>query len=430
LFETIGGADDEDEYVIKVDHLPNYFQDRKANTTAEKKFCRYLRGNEVTLDFMETVRRSCVCPCLAPGEEGRFLFAASKVNGKDRGFKRRWDDSITKPLQEEKPATALPSQTITNQAPQKSVKEELRESVELVKELYTIMAPARQQNPPPPSLSPADPMDTVRSTIGLFKDLRGDMKEMFADAAPAGTERHWSESLLNGAARLFDSLHIGAMLEKGGELLSSAYAQAQREAVMQAAANGNNADVAATPPSGFSPLKTALPAGTSAVSGESAAPSTPQAVPSAAATIDEMQTISAEEMVVLEVVVAEIRSYEEEGDTEGLEDHVAKAAAALRTLSAERVMQLLPMPNAFLLVYLTQVNPEWADLADMNDAGAFISALKKELMAGVKGSGGPADVVQFPPLVAVERGEGSAEQKEAANKTDDEAKGPSSPSSN
>jgi hypothetical protein len=68
------------------------------------------------------------------------------------------------------------------------------------------------------------------------------------------------------------------------------------------------------------------------------------------------------------------------------------------------------------LAYLAQINPEWADVADMADAGAFISALKKDLLAEVKGSG---EVVHFPSLAAVEIGEENGEQKETGAEGND-----------
>lgn len=421
LFEMIDGANDEDEYVIKVDHLPNYFQDGKANTTALKKFCRYLRGNEVTLDFMETLRRSCICPCLSPGQEGRFLFTASKVNGEDRGFKRRWDDSITKPLPEEKPApTASVGALQPAAAPQKSVKEELKESVELVKELYTIMAPARQQNPPAPPLPPADPMEVVRSTFGLFKDLRGEMRDVFADAVPVGGERNWVDS----AATLVDKLGIGQLVTSVGTIIANEVIRARREAA--AAGNGANAADAArgsaSPPSGgshsMSPSPTALPAIASAVAGETAAP-TAQAAPSAVANADAgAQSISESEMKVLQIVIAEIRAYEEDEDQDRLEERVATAGGAMRTLPADQLALILATPNAFLISHLAQLQPEWADIANMKDAGAFIGALKETLLAG-PGEGSdetePGDVIHFPSAVEEGKSEppSSAGEKEA-----------------
>lgn len=264
--------------------------------------------------------------------------------------------------------------------PQRTAREELREVLSLAQEIATIRGSA---NPAPQSASLplADPMDTVRTTFGLFKEFRGEMRGAFEESAPSGSERHWSEGVLTGAARLFDSLKIGDLIVEGGKVVISALAQAKREA----AANGNHADAAASTP---------------APPPERLAPPPPPATAASASLVEPAAAplVSAEEMAILETVVAELRGYESDSGPENLEARVARAATAVRTLPSEAVAQISALPNLFLMTYLVQVNPEFADVADMRDAGDFLGALKDALAnrnddEAEEGSG---ELLEFP----------------------------------
>lgn len=403
LFETIGEERSVDEYVIRVDHLPEYYVEGsgnkgKSNTTAPREFCRFLRGGEVTLDFMETVRRSCNCPILASGERGRFLFTASKSQG---GFIKRWPETITKALPEEKatgPSTSPVPQVATAAAAAqlpKSSKEELRESVELVKELYTIMAPTRQQ--PQPALPPADPFDSAKATITLVKDIT----EMMGTTSAGGSEgEHWSVGIVR-------SLRLGDVLVEGFKAVPQLLAYAANKQNV----NGNGA-AAPAPTSEAGSVQGALPA-----SGEATAPQPP----------------TPEEMAALEVVVVELRGFNDDEDREQLEERVGRAVVAMQALPLPAVMQILPAPTAFLLGHLSTLKPEWADLANMSDAIGFLNELKEALMAMVMagtfaqpqpataaetpaGEQGTGEVVTFLPLAAVDNEQQPEEKKDAKDK--------------
>jgi hypothetical protein len=279
--------------------------------------------------------------------------------------------------------------------PQRQPLAEVHDALELVKEIWNIRG-GQQAPPPARELPPADPMASVRDTFSLFKEFRGELSSVVSDSAPTGSERHWSEGLLNGAARLFDSLHIGPVVEEGGKFLFSAFAAAQAAAQREAnAANQANGAPAVTASRGSGEPAALTPGNVTAPTdqhGESAAASAAAWPPPA----ESAPTISAAELAVLTTVVEEIRGYENDSDSEQLETRVARAVSAVRTLPREMLDQLLPLPNAFLLVYICSVNPAWADLADMRDAQDFIGELKAALAApDVEGT---ATALEFPPL--------------------------------
>jgi hypothetical protein len=388
LFETLGGADDEDEYIIKVDHLPDYYKEGpgkgKENTTAKKEFCRILRGNEVTLDFMETVRRSCVCPTLEPGQQGRFLFTLSKVNGADRGFKKRWPDSITKPLAEEK---LPPPSTPTTAAVPVNQTDELMRTLNLAKTIHEIFNSPGKANdlPQQQQLPPLDPFKAAEASLSMLEKAKN-LFDRGEPAAPiAAGDQHWSIGLVGGIARLFDSLHVGTLVEKGGTWLIDSIADAQRQAIAEAQRAAAAPGGAANPPSVVQAPPASLPAGPSG-------PTYP--APAPAPTDSSAPAISAEAMAVLEVVVGELRGYETDEDSDLLEERAARAAAAVRTLPPDTRALLDSIPRAFLLTGLVSLNPEWKDLAHLTDSGKFMDALLSELNdEPEEGSGA---LIEFP----------------------------------
>lgn len=65
------------------------------------------------------------------------------------------------------------------------------------------------------------------------------------------------------------------------------------------------------------------------------------------------------------------------------------------------------VPTAFLLVYLGQLNPEWGDVANLADASAFVTALKRELSppAEEEGSGEETAAGEEPAVNNQQSGE-------------------------
>jgi len=83
-----GGGDD---IKVRVDHLPAYEQDGRADSRANTKFCIYVQP--LRWDYLDEVQKRCTH--LQPGEESRFLFRAFKLSGDDRGLKKVWDEGVT-----------------------------------------------------------------------------------------------------------------------------------------------------------------------------------------------------------------------------------------------------------------------------------------------------------------------------------------------
>jgi hypothetical protein len=267
--------------------------------------------------------------------------------------------------------------------PRRTAREELREILDVARDIANIRG--SQASAPAATLPAQNPIDAAKDTINLVREVS---ELMGNNNAPTGGERNWVDS----AATLVEKLGIGQLVQSVGSMIAQEAIRARREAAAQQTSNGNNA--AGHTPS--SPEQTALPASPGVSSGE--APT--QTVPSAVATEATAPTATPEELRILGVVVTEMRGYDLDDNHDLLDERVARAAAALRELPQSELDQLLPVPNVFLLAYLVQVNPDWADLADMEDASRFIYALKESLQPE-PAEQGTGDVVDFPPLAAV-----------------------------
>jgi hypothetical protein len=206
-------------------------------------------------------------------------------------------------------------------------------------------------------------------------------KDLFDREPPAlpnnGAAHHWSYDVLSGTAQLLNS----QMVVEGGKILAGYLGSIWKDAAANAAgSNGNSAGTAtANQPSGSSqPPATAL---------------------SPAPTADQSQTAdqpTAEEMAILNAVVAQIRAYENEESTDRLDDYVALAVAEMRKLPAASLQQLVPIPGVLLVAYLSGLNPAWADIANMDDAVAFVNAVKSALVAPAPPEKGSGELIDFP----------------------------------
>lgn len=98
---------------------------------------------------------------------------------------------------------------------------------------------------------------------------------------------------------------------------------------------------------------------------------------------EQPQQPSAEDLLAMEafdVVVNEMRLYDEEPDDTALnEPHIQVAADALQKLPPHLLQQIVAAPSAFLVANLSQLHPSWADVADLANATGFVNQLKLEV---------------------------------------------------
>ena len=247
------------------------------------------------------------------------------------------------------PATSLPART---------AREELMDVIDLAERMANIRNNGAQQQTR--ELPPADPLKAARETMSLLENA----KNLFDRGEPAtvvGGDRHWTD----GVANLVDKLGIGTLISEGGKIVVAEWMKVKKAEVEAAVMSQTANAVGQQQPQ--QPHPTAL---------QNAPPvaEPPQQPIDTADT-----TLSAEEMQVLSVVVHEIGAFENDEDNEQLENRVARAVAALRTLPPERLALVMLVPPAFVVPYLIGLREDWKDLAEMTDAGAFVGLLVEKL---------------------------------------------------
>jgi hypothetical protein len=284
---------------------------------------------------------------------------------------------------------AAQSQTEPAPSPPASQTDELVKTLNLAKTIHEIfVVPGRQDNARQqqreelPAAKPLDPFETATASLNMLEKA----KDLFdrGDPAPSGgsSERHWIDS----AANLIEKLHIGSAIEKLVEFGLSVAVEKNKAEILAAGTNGRQPR-AANPPSGSEVQPPPRELNNAATSPR---PAEAQAEPPAGA-------ITPEQLAILEEVVTEMRAYnQEDEDDEHLEERAKRAAASLRKLPLELQAQLLPLPTMFLGAALSQLKPDWADIANFQDGSGFIDAVKDELANPEEGSG---ERVQFPAAV-------------------------------
>lgn len=189
----------DDEYKIRVDHLPNFLADGRSDTRADRKFCCYLQP--FTFDYLDVLQRKCLH--LKVGEEGTFLFEAFKLSGPGRGFADRWTDTLMKIDASDAGARR---EATTTQLPAASTPDglgEIEKSLDVIERVWGMMSRRRpgsannNEGGGATALTTADPVDEMGKTIDMFDKMTTTMERLRGPLVPAGGEQSLGVAALN-----------------------------------------------------------------------------------------------------------------------------------------------------------------------------------------------------------------------------------------
>ena len=289
--------------------------------------------------------------------------------------RRNGDSAAYQHPPQNQPFYQPPEQPHIPAQPQKSPREELREVLDLAKDIAGIRG--NNQQPQARELPPSNPMDVVKETFSLIETMQTSIGKI--TPAATGGERNWVDS----AAVLIEKSRFGDLFFSVGNMIAQVAIQHRMKTAAESA-NGKKADTETTaapqaPTKEESPSPAAL----------TAAPSPP--VEEAPDLQPEAPQPSPAEMEVLEYLVDQMRLYEQEESTDKYDEFLQRVVTKVKTLPAEMLVQVAAQPSVFLLIYLAQLRPEWADVADLHCGTEFIGDLKQMIGEDEQGTAGESN---------------------------------------
>jgi hypothetical protein len=364
------------QYQIRVLHLPKFYEDGRTDTRAERRYCQSLRGADIRLDYLETVRARCQCECLPVGKEGAFVFEVFKLGGEDRGFKHRSTEFLTKPKPDAERVEATAPAPATPAAPPRSALGELTENLDTIKKIRDTLFPAapvaRQiESAAPASHEPVNPINTVKDSLGLLKELR----ELAPSGGDSSTVRDWTEGIATIGREFGIGTFINNLLVFG---LKNAERKQAEEAAARAAKEGRPAPVehpaapAAPPPANQNverPPSPAVPP-----------PAQPAALLPGGFTLDQLPPPMRVALdAALTTLVNEIQTNEQSAEEDYNVDEATTALQEFVTAypAAEPIFdQLLSQSSIKLVLFLANLKPEWSNLVELQCAAGVLDEVK------------------------------------------------------
>lgn len=159
----LGEAENDAQFTMVVEKLPNFEKDGRADTRAEREYCTTF--TPPTLDYLERVKGQY--------GHGHYLFA---IYERGRGCRRRWAKHISKPLRDETPAVAAASSQPL--APGTHAPDSLETFTRQAGQLAVVMQALGYERPTPAQTAatatppaPVDPTDQFMTNLEKYMTL-------------------------------------------------------------------------------------------------------------------------------------------------------------------------------------------------------------------------------------------------------------------
>ena len=278
-------------------------------------------------------------------------------------------DSPEKTVEPPPVATVPP---VAPPTPPRSSVEELKSSVQIVREVADLF---KENRPTPPVLPPPptpDPLETMRGAINLVKEVSSFSNPLSgaADVRDPSAAREW----MDGIAGIARELQLGNVINN---LLVYGLRAAEQKRAQDTNTNGATADSTTTPapaaetatPVGYPPLKAVEPPAAATSAQLPGGLPIEQLPPPLRLALDQALT----------TVVAELRANEaSDADEYSIDTAVGAFDNFLQEYPVAVAMfdEILSQSSVRVLLFLAALKPEWSDLPDLDSAAGFLDELK------------------------------------------------------
>lgn len=158
----LGEAENDAQFTMVVEKLPNFEKDGRADTRAEREYCTTY--TPPTLDYLERVKGQY--------GHGHYLFA---IYERGRGCRRRWAKHISKPLREETPSPHSSIAASVTAAPVPDSLETFSRQAGQLADVMKSLGFERPTTPPPTATGTSqaivDPTDQFMTNLEKYMTL-------------------------------------------------------------------------------------------------------------------------------------------------------------------------------------------------------------------------------------------------------------------